>query len=133
MPNNQHFQPQRQVLSVNQNHTIVQHSNGVRINETLLGRIMGARNNGMVFDYEWELRYTRTEKTIERPMDFGNDIVGWFNYIRAEAKAVMNKIHAEEQEEKEYQKTLLKEKEQKFLEDKRKFYRDNGMLPAINN
>ena len=129
---NKHFSPQREVINPNQNHIIRNFDNGFRINETLLGRIVASRIDAPIYDYTLKLQQVKLDRTIPRPIDFGNDIIGWFNSIRDEAKAVLNKIHDGEIQEKLYQKQLQKQKEEKFLEEKRKFYRENGMLPEIS-
>lgn len=122
------FQPQREVINPNRNHEIKQSTDGFRVNITLLSLIISSRMDAPIFDYEKKLSKTSIEKSIPRPMDFTNSQIGWLDYIKNEAKELMNKIHEQEEEEKQYQKEKLLQKQEEFQKTRRDFYQEMGFL-----
>ena len=109
---------------------ITEHFNGVRINETLVGRIKGMRMTEVdcVIEESDEPKFP-TKSSVPRPKSFGNNLFAWIDEVRQEAKEVMNKLHKYEKEEKEYQERIKSEKTSKALQERRKFFVDYGLLP----
>jgi len=105
---------------------ITTHYNGVRINETLVGKIQAARMDECIPEKQTKIA---VERSVERPMTFGDDVFGWLNHVRDEAKALMNKNHRYDKEEKEYLERIKKESQQKSIEQSRKFFVEYGVLP----
>ena len=122
------FQPQREVITPFRNHEIKVFDNGFRLNITLLGLIISSRFDAPIFDYEKKLSRTSIQKSLPRPMNFDNSQIGWLNYIKNEAKELMNKIHEQEEEEKQYQKEKLLQKQEEFQKTRRAFYQEMGFL-----
>jgi hypothetical protein len=61
--------------------TMTTYTNGVRINETLVGRLHSYRET---IQEESKCK-VRVQSSTERPVDFGNDIGAWLEAIRLEA------------------------------------------------
>lgn len=58
------------------------HTNGVRINEKLRGRLERIRENII----EESIYKPTFQSSTSRPIDYGNDIAAWMNAVREEAK-----------------------------------------------
>jgi hypothetical protein len=110
--------------------TITEHYNGVRINETLVGRIKGMRMTEVECSIiESDEPKVATLRSVPRPKSYGSNLFAWIAEVRQEAKEVINKNHQYEKQEKEYQEKLKAEITSKALEERRKFYVDFGLLP----
>lgn len=82
---------------------ITQHYNGVRVNQTLVGKIRSAKMDEITESSNINIK---VQSSVPRPKDFGTDLFAWINDVRNEAKDVMNKLNKYRQEEKEYQERL---------------------------
>ena len=119
--------------------TITEHFNGVRVNETLLGRIRSAKMDDV---YEVNNKNIKLQSSVPRPkvfttdkdgkqieVSFDNNLFGWFDFIREEAKRVINKNKQYAEEEKKYQEELKTKHNEKALKEKREFLINYGLLP----
>ncbi len=62
-----------------------EYTNGVRINEDLVGRLKSYRETILP-----ESRCTpRIQSSTKRPIDFGSDIAAWLDAVRAEARKLV--------------------------------------------
>jgi hypothetical protein len=61
--------------------TMTTYTNGVRINETLVGRLHSYRET---IQTESSCK-PRVQSSTTRPVDFGNDITAWLDAVRVEA------------------------------------------------
>lgn len=121
--------------------SVTEYYSGVRINETLLGKILAIKKMSDVFDTNKE--YLMLSKSLPRPKTYITDTNGqekevvfatteeWLNYIHEEHKKVVNKLQEYKEQEQEYQEKLKEEKNAKLLEERRKFYIDYGLLPKV--
>lgn len=110
--------------------TVTEHYNGVRINETLAGRIKGIRMSetecGVSID---DLPKIATLRSVPRPKYYGTNLLAWMASIRREAKTIINRNKNYEAQEKEYQERIKTIKDQELLEERRKFLINYGVLP----
>jgi hypothetical protein len=114
--------------------TITEHYNGVRINETLVGRIKVMRMTEVdciVTESDDEPKFP-TLRSVPRPKTFGNNLMAWMDEVRKEAKDVINKNRQYEKEEKEFQEQIKTEKNNKALQERREFFINYGLLPKIS-
>jgi hypothetical protein len=112
--------------------TITEHYNGVRINETLVGRIKGMRMTEVdCVVSESDAPKVPTLRSVPRPKTFGSNLMAWMDEVRQEAKAVINKNKQYEKEEKEFQEQLKTEKNNKALKERREFFVNYGLLPKV--
>lgn len=111
--------------------TVTEHYNGVRINETLAGRIKGIRMTelecGVSVDDSPKIP---TLRSIPRPENYGTNLLAWMSAIRREAKAIINRNKKYEAQEKEYQEKIKVIKNKEVLEERRKFLINYGVLPS---
>lgn len=68
-------------------HDATTYTNGVRINETLAGRVRSLRE---IVLQESQFKIA-VKSSTSRPVDFKNDIAAWLEAIRAEAKKLATK------------------------------------------
>lgn len=61
--------------------------NGVRVNDALVGRVRAAKADEVTID---DIKKVKVQSTIQRPINFPS-FFDWFNHIRTEAKALINK------------------------------------------
>ena len=61
--------------------------NGVRVNDVLVGRVRAAKADEVTID---DIKKVKIQSTIQRPINFPS-FFDWFNHIRTEAKALINK------------------------------------------
>jgi hypothetical protein len=118
--------------------SVTSHYNGVKTNDTLVGKISATRMD--------EINCTTTEikpvdyieKSVPRPkvfnenneeVKFDNNLFGWMDLIRKEAKETMNKNHQMYEEERILQERIKAEKNEKALRERREFYVSYGLLP----
>ena len=108
---------------------ITEHFNGVKINETLVGRIRGMRmtEKDCIVSESDEPKFP-TMSSVPRPKSFGNNLFAWIQDVRDEAKLSLNKNREYEQKDKERAEQLKAESNRKALEERRKFYVDFGLL-----
>ena len=112
--------------------TVTEHYNGIRINETLIGRIKGSRMTEMDCDISEEKEpKIKVLRSVPRPEDFGSDLSTWMAEVRNQAKEITKLNKKYEKQEQEYQDKLKEEKNAKLLEERRKFYVNYGLLPKI--
>jgi|ERR1035437_1178736 hypothetical protein len=104
---------------------ITEHYNGVRINQTLLGRIRSAKMDETT---ESKILTIKTHSSVPRPKDFGTDLFAWLDEIKKEAKEVMNKLNRYKKEEEEYQERIKQEMNKKAIEKQHKFFVEYGVL-----
>lgn len=103
----------------------IRHNNGVRVNETLVGKIREAKMNDGFIERPTKIA---VQNSVERPMSFGDNVFDWLDYIRNEAKMLMNKNHQYEKQEKAYQERVKQEVQEKALANRRKFFVEYGVL-----
>ena len=62
-------------------------ANGVRVNETLIGRVQRIRE----IIPEKSKSVIRVQSSTERPIDFGTDLFAWLKAVRGEARKLSEK------------------------------------------
>lgn len=124
--NRKDIQKERHEQFVKSRDEITSHFNGVRINETLVGKIRSAKMDECRVDSSKQVKVL---KTVERPMNFGDNLFEWLNHVRSEAKETMNKNHKLEKQEKEYIELKKKQAQKETAEKRREFFRNYGVLP----
>jgi len=102
------------------------HFNGVRVNEELVGKILSAKSDEVITESSYKVP---VQSSVDRPMSFGNNVFAWLDYIRQEAKDIMNKNHSYEKNEKDTEHKAALENDTKILTQRRKFFQDFGVLP----
>jgi len=127
--NKRNVQKERQEQFVKSRDEITTHFNGVRINETLVGKIRSAKMDDCKKESTVKVKVL---KTVERPMNFGDNLFEWLNHVRLEAKETMNKNHKSEKEEKEYIELKKKQAQAESTEKRREFFRNYGVLPKTS-
>ena len=109
---------------------ITEHFNGVRINETLVGRIKGERMlEADCIVVESDKPKFPTKSSTPRPKSYGNNLFAWIEEIRQDAKDVVNKNRQHEIAEKEYQEKIKTERNEVALKERREFFIGYGLLP----
>jgi len=121
--------------------TTTEYYNGIRINETLLGRIIALKKMSDVFDTNKE--YLMISKSLPRPKTFIVDENGmeqevvfkdptdWLINIQKEYKEVVQKLQKYEEEEREREEQLKAEFQEQALKTKREFLIEYGLLPKV--
>lgn len=104
---------------------ITEHYNGVRVNQTLLGKIRSAKMDEITESSNIDIK---VQSSVPRPKDFGTDLFAWINDVRNEAKDVMNKLNKYRQEEKEYQEKLKQKIQEDALKRRKEFLIGYGVL-----
>ncbi len=118
--------------------SVVEHYNGVRVNETLVGKIRSSKMDEITYPNLSELRLSHS---IERPKVYdkdnneiphsNNNFATWLETIQKEAKDIMNKNKFFEKEEKEYQERMKAKHQEEALKKKREFLEQYGLLPKV--
>lgn len=67
--------------------TMKEYTNGVRVNEALVGRVMSMRED-ISEDSPFQ---PRVQSSTTRPIDFGRDIAAWMSAVREEARKLVRK------------------------------------------
>lgn len=104
---------------------ITEHYNGVRINQTLLGRIRSAKMDEIP---ESKILTIKSHSFVPRPKDFGTNLFAWLEEIREEAKEVMNKLNRYKKEEEEYQERIKQESNKRAIKKQHEFFVEYGVL-----
>ena len=113
--------------------TVTQYYNGVRINETIVGKLRAARMDEI---QEPNIENIRIEKSVPRPTVYDKlekkekeiSFIGWMELVRSEAKDVVNKNLLYEKEEKEYQEKIKIKMQEEALRKKKEFLSNYGLL-----
>lgn len=104
---------------------ITEHYNGVRVNQTLLGKIRSAKMDEITESTNTDIKL---QSSVPRPKDFGTDLFAWLSDVRNEAKEVMNKLNKYRAEEKEYQEKLKQKVQEEALKRRKEFLIGYGVL-----
>lgn len=107
--------------------SVSSHYTGVKINDTLVGKISGTRMDDII-STAVENKPVDGVKTTPRPKAYNMNMFEWLADIRKEAKNTMNQNHANEKIEKEQRERLLQIKQQKAIKETREFYVNYGVL-----
>jgi hypothetical protein len=128
---------------INKIKTITEHYNGVRINETLVGKISVMKKMSDIFESNKD--YLMISKSLPRPKIYTTDENGvkkefffnnpseWLIYIHKEYKDVIEKLKKYEDEEKERYEYLKNKMNEDALGKKREFLMEYGLLPKNTN
>lgn len=120
---------------------VVTHSNGVRVYEDLAAKIRSIRMNDIIVPPNLYAPKLQIQKSVPRPkrydkdgkeIPFENNLFVWRDEINKEAKELINKNREFEEQEKEYLEKVKREKQNKALEESRKFFQEYGVLPKSN-
>lgn len=95
-----------------------------RINETLYGRIKAIKMTGDSEYFESNTENVKLMSTVERPVDFGDNIFGWLDYVKAEAKRLKNENYLKEEEDKKIKERSFQERRKIAEKEKHKFITD---------
>lgn len=140
-PQKKSLEETKQEQYVEQIKTITEYYNGIRINDTLLGKVIAMKKMSDVFDTNKE--YLQLSKSVPRPKTIivdeqGNekeikfkDHTEWLSHIQKEYKEVVQKLQQYEAEEKEREEQLKAEMQEKALKVKRDFLIEYGLLPKV--
>ncbi len=114
---------------------ITQHYNGVRVNETLLGKIRAAKMDDIT---ESEMLFLKShnsvnqdiklQSSVPRPKDYGTNIIAWITDVKNQAKEIMNKNNHYSKEEKEYEEQLRLIVQTEALQRRKEFLIQYGVL-----
>jgi hypothetical protein len=113
--------------------TVTEFYNGVRINETLVGKIRATRMDEV---FHRNTDNIKIESSIPRPTVYDKEekvekeitFLGWMELVRDEARAIINKNLSFDKQEKEYQENAKKKMQEEALERKRVFLTNYGLL-----
>ena len=104
---------------------ITEHYNGVRVNQTLLGKIRSAKMDEITESSNIDIK---VQSSVQRPKDFGTDVFAWLEDVKKQAKEIMNKNNQYAQEEKEYQEKLKQKVQEDALKRRKEFLIGYGVL-----
>lgn len=105
-------------------YTMTEVADNFRINETLYGRIKAIKMTGDVEYFVSNTENVKLMSTVERPVDFGVNLFGWLDYVKAEAKRLKNENYIKEAEDKKAKEASFQERRKVAEREKHKFITD---------
>lgn len=105
-------------------YTMTEVSDNFRINEVLYGRLKAIKMTGDVEYFVSNTENVTLMSTVERPLDFGDDLFGWLDYVKAEAKRLKNENFLKEVEDKKARERSFQERRKVAEREKQTFITD---------